>query len=201
MFPFAVYPSPIYGIAFTISFWCWFLFEIWVFSRDRGKEREGKERAGSRGTGLWFLLALALGITWGFNMPAIAPKFDIQGHFAFLFVLGIVLMCAGMVFRFWSIQTPGSFFSTRLIVQERHELITEGPYEYVPNPSYTGALIAFVGFGFGVGNWPSVAVLLLTGLINYALRIKVEERMLLDAFGASYEDYKTRTWALIPFVW
>jgi protein-S-isoprenylcysteine O-methyltransferase len=196
MFPFAAYPSPIYGIAFTISFWCWFLFEIWVFSRDRGKER-----AGSRGTGLWFVLALALGITVGFNMPAIAPMFDIQGHFAFLFVLGTVLMWAGMVFRFWSIQTLGSSFSTRLIVQERHELITEGPYEYLRNPSYTGAMITFVGFGFGVENWLSVAVLLLAGPITYALRIKVEERMLLDAFGASYEDYKTRTWALIPFVW
>lgn len=62
-------------------------------------------------------------------------------------------------------------------------------------------MITFVGFGFGVENWLSVAVLLLAGPITYALRIKVEERMLLDAFGASYEDYKTRTWALIPFVW
>ena len=196
MFLFATYPSPIYAIAFTISFWCWFVFEIWVFSRDRGKEKRD-----SRGSGLWVIIVLVIGITLGLNMPGIAALFNIQSHFAVYFIFGIVLIWAGILFRFWSIQTLGIFFSTRLIIQERHELITKGPYKYLRNPSYTGALTTFIGFGFGIGNWLSTAVLLFTALITYAWRIRVEDKMLLERFGQTYEDYKKRTWALIPFVW
>jgi len=127
--------------------------------------------------------------------------FNIQSHFAVYFVFGIVLIWAGILFRFWSIQTLGNFFSTRLIIQESHELITTGPYKYLRNPSYTGALTTFIGFGFGIGNWLSTAVLLFTALITYAWRIRVEDKMLLERFGQTYEDYKKRTWALIPFVW
>jgi protein-S-isoprenylcysteine O-methyltransferase len=196
MIRFPAFSAPIYAIVFSISFWCWILLEIWVFTRDRGKQKTG-----SRIGALWFVLALALGITLGFNMAAIAPMFGIQAHFAVYFVLGIVLAWAGLAFRFWSIQTLGSLFSTRLMIQEHHELITTGPYKYLRNPSYTGALITFIGFGLAAGNWLIVVVLLLTGLLTYAWRIRVEERMLLEAFGQAYEDYKKRTWALIPFVW
>jgi protein-S-isoprenylcysteine O-methyltransferase len=196
MFLFGTDSSLFSSIVLTISFCCWLGFEIWVFSRDRGKEKRG-----SRGSGLWVIISLVIGITFGLNMPGLAPMFNIQSHFAVYFVFGIVLIWAGMLFRLWSIQTLGNLFSTRLIIQERHELITKGPYKYLRNPSYTGALITFVGFGFGVGNWLSATVLLFTALITYAWRIRVEERMLLEAFGRAYEDYKKRTWALIPFVW
>ena len=87
MFLFATYPSLIYAIAFTISIWCWFVFEIWVFSRDRGKEKRD-----SSGSGLWVIIALVIGITFGLNMPGIAPMFNIQSHFAVYFVFGIVLI-------------------------------------------------------------------------------------------------------------
>lgn len=193
------YPSPIYAILFAISFACWLLFEMWVFSRDHGRARRGAR--GARGTGLSVILALAIGITVSFNLPAIAPMFDIRGGFVVFFVLGIVLMWAGMLFRLWSIQTLGSFFSTRLMIQDQHELITTGPYKYLRNPSYTAALVTFIGLGFGLGNWLSLGVMLLAGLITYVWRIRVEERMLVEAFGQTYQDYKKRSWALIPFVW
>jgi protein-S-isoprenylcysteine O-methyltransferase len=196
MFPFATYPSQIYTAAFTISFWCWLLFEMWVFYRDRGKDRRN-----AHGGGLGVILAFTIGITLGLNMPRIAPVFDIRDHFAAYFVFGILLMWAGILFRFWAIQTLGKLFSTRLVIQEGHELITTGPYKYLRNPSYTGTLITFVGIGFGIGNWLSIVVLFFTGVITYAWRIRVEERMLLEQFGQAFEDYKKGTWALIPFVW
>ena len=196
MLQFASYPSLIYTIAFTASFWSWCLFEIWVFSRDLGKAK-GNSRSG----GGWVVLALAIGITVGLNMPALAPMFNIQNHFTAYFVFGILLVWAGILFRFWSIQTLGNLFSTRLVIQERHELITTGPYKYIRNPSYTGALITFMGFGLGTGNWLSAAVFLCAGLLAYARRIRTEESMLLEQFGVEFEEYRKRTWALIPFVW
>jgi protein-S-isoprenylcysteine O-methyltransferase len=196
MFPFATDTPQIYAAVFTISFWCWLLFEMWVFFRDRGKKMKD-----ARGGGMGVILAFTIGITLGLNMPRIAPLFDIHDHFAVYFAFGIALMWAGILFRFWAIQTLGKFFSTKLIIQEGHELIRTGPYKYLRNPSYTGTLITFVGFGFGIGNWLSIVVLFFTALITYAWRIRVEERMLLEQFGGAFEDYKKGTWALIPFVW
>ena len=196
MFQFAAYPSQIYAIVFSISLGCWGLFEIWVFSRDRGRIQTR-----SLGGGRWLIIAIAIGLTLALNMPAIAPTFDIQTKFTTFFALGIVLIWAGILFRFWSIQTLGNLFSTKLVIQERHELIAKGPYKYLRNPSYSGALITFVGIGLGVGNWLSVAALLLMGMIGYAWRIGVEDKMLSAAFGQAYQEYKKRTWALVPFVW
>ena len=196
MIKFSAYPSPIYGIVFDLSFWCWLLFELWVFSRDRGKEKRD-----SRGSGLTVILAIVIGITLGLNMPQIASGFDIRGHFAVYFILGIALIWAGLLFRFWSIQTLGRLFSTSLVIQEGHELITKGPYKYLRNPSYTAALMTFIGFGLGIGNWLSSVVLLLAGLVAYVWRVRVEEKMLLEQFGQTFVDYKKKTWALIPFIW
>lgn len=196
MIEFSAYPAPIYGIVFTLSFWCWLLFELWVFSRDRGKEKRD-----SRGSGLMVILALMIGITLGLNMPQLAPGFDIRDHFIVYFILGIALIWAGILFRFWSIQTLGRLFSTSLVIQESHQLITKGPYKYLRNPSYTGALMTFIGFGLGVGNWLSLFVMLLAGLVAYVWRIRVEEKMLAEQFGPTFEEYKKRTWALIPFIW
>ena len=196
MFVFPAYSSPIYGIAFSVSFWCWLLFEVWVFSRDRGKQKTS-----ARGSALWFVLLLAVGITLAFNLPAIAPGFDIGAPFVVYFVIGLVLMWAGIALRFWAIQTLGRLFSTSLLIQESHELITTGPYKLLRNPSYTAALITFLGFGLAAGNWLSAAVLLLMSLVTYVLRIRLEEKMLIGAFGQAFADYKKRSWALIPFVW
>ena len=196
MLEFPAFSTPIYTIAFSASFWCWLLFEVWVFARDRGRQKTR-----GRGSALWFVLLIGAGITLAFNLPALAPGFGIRSHFAVYFVIGLVLMWAGVGLRFWAVQTLGRMFSTQLLIQERHELIMTGPYKYLRNPSYTAALITFIGFGLAAGNWLSAAALLLMGLVAYVLRIRTEEKMLGEAFGQTYEDYKKRAWALIPFVW
>ncbi len=196
MFLYSSYPSIAYGIIFTVSFWAWFLFEMWVYSRDRGKDRPRSAGGGGR-----VFIAVVLAITLAVNLPRLAPAWDIRSYFVPIFVVGIVLIWAGLLFRFWSVQTLGRLFSTKLVIQQGHQLITQGPYKYLRNPSYTGALVTFAGIGLGTGNWLSFAVMLLMALIVYALRIRVEDRMLSQAFGQEYADYRQRTWALIPFIW
>ncbi len=196
MFQYPAYPSATYGAVFAVSFWAWFLFEIWVFARDRGKA-QGRSVPGAR----WMLVAIVVAVTLAVNLPVLAPGFDLRSLFPPVFVAGIVLAWAGIVFRFWAIRTLGDLFSTRLMIQEGHALITRGPYKYVRNPSYTGALLTFVGIGMGIGNWLSLSTLVLMTLIAYILRIRTEDRMLQEAFGQEYAEYQKTTWALIPFIW
>ncbi len=196
MFEFPVYPSSIYAIAYTISFWSWFLFEMWVFYRDRRLAAQTP-----RGSPRWHTLAIVLAISVAVNIPLFFRSFDIQGAFAPYFILALVLIWAGLLFRFWAIQTLGSLFSTRLVIQQQHELITRGPYTHLRNPSYTGAVVTFAGIGLGTGNLLSLAFLLIAVAILYVMRIRVEDRLLGEAFGEAYAAYKKRSWALIPYVW
>lgn len=193
------YPSAIYAIVYTAAFWSWIVFEVWVFARERGTARDSSR---DRGSTFFVIAILVVGVGLGFNLPHIAPQYNIRGLFAVLFVLGIVLVYAGLLFRFWAIQTLGRFFRTRVMIQEQHQLITSGPYRYLRNPSYTAILVVLLGLGLGTGNWLSVLSFLAAGIIAYASRIAlVEERALAAQFGEQFQDYKKRTWALIPFIW
>lgn len=185
-----------YLTVFGISLGAWLLFEIWVLLRDRAKEISG-----ARAEALRTFAALAIAVALAMNIPGIAPKFDVHRNFPVYFFMGIALVWIGMLYRLWSVRTLGAFFSPRLVIQKGHKLITEGPYRFIRNPSYTAALITMSGLGISLGNGLSLAILLLTGLIVYLGRIRSEERMLAEAFGSAYEAYKKRTWSLIPFVW
>jgi protein-S-isoprenylcysteine O-methyltransferase len=68
----------------------------------------------------------------------------------------------------------------------------------VRHPSYTGAMAAFLGWGICIGNWASLAALLLPTLLVFLRRIHVEEAALTAAFGDQYRDYMRRTKRLIP---
>lgn len=194
-----VFPSAIYALIYTISFLCWIAFEAWVFLRE-GRAR--RDRSRDRGSASLVLLLLSLGIALGFNLPRLAPGYNMQAFFPAFFALGIALIFGGLLFRFWAIRTLGRFFRTRIVIQEQHQLITSGPYRRLRNPSYTAVLMVLLGLGFGIGNWLSVLVFFAAGVIAYATRIAlVEEPALMQRFGQEYQDYKKRSWALIPFVW
>ncbi len=185
-----------YLTVFGISLGAWLLFEIWVLLRDRGKGINA-----ARAEALRTFAALAIAIALAMNVPGIAPQFDVHRNFPVYFFTGIALVWIGMLYRLWSVRTLGAFFSPRLLIQKSHNLITEGPYRFLRNPSYAAALIMMSGLGISLGNGLSLAILLVTGLIVYLGRIKSEEKMLLEAFGRTYAAYKKRSWALIPFVW
>lgn len=193
------YPLTIYAFIYTASFWTWIVFELWVFARERGAARDSSR---DRGSTFFVIMILGVGIALGLNLPHVAPQFNIRNFFAAFFALGIALIFAGILFRFWAIQTLGRFFRTRVMIQEQHQLITGGPYKYLRNPSYSAILVILIGFGFGIGNWLSILVFFAAGIIAYGLRVAlVEERALAEQFGKEFQDYKKKTWALIPFIW
>ncbi len=199
MLSFPAYPSTIYAIIFTVSFWSWILFEAWVFARERGAARDSSR---DRGSTFLVILIVFIGVTLAINLPHIEPQLNMRSSFPLFFALGVLLTYAGILFRYWSVRTLGRFFRTRVMIQEQHQLITSGPYKYLRNPSYTAILAVLTGLGFETGNWLSVLALFAASVIAYAWRIaRVEEPALAREFGAEFQAYKKRSWALIPFIW
>jgi protein-S-isoprenylcysteine O-methyltransferase len=115
--------------------------------------------------------------------------------------LGVGLFAAGVVLRWYSIIHLGRFFTVDVAIAAEHKVINTGPYRFVRHPSYSGALLAFVGFGLCLHNWISFAVLLVPIVAAFLWRIHVEERALSDALGEDYREYAAGTKRLIPFVW
>ena len=79
--------------------------------------------------------------------------------------------------------------------------MTNGPYRFVRHPTYSGLLLLFLGTGLALGDWLSVAALVLLPGVGIGYRIMVEERMLLAGLGDDYAQYRKRTWRLVPGLW
>ncbi len=191
--------SLIYILIITACYWGWVVFEIWIISRDHRIAINDSEDRGSRNSIIfWWSLGIVIGI---FIIPNLLPGLIIGGNGTLVFATGIILILAGIILRFLSVRKLGRFFHSKIVIQEKHELITNGPYKYLRNPSYTGTLVSFIGFGIGIGNWLSLIILFFSGLVSFVRRILFENQALLKRFGNEYEEYRKKTWALIPFIW
>jgi protein-S-isoprenylcysteine O-methyltransferase Ste14 len=118
-----------------------------------------------------------------------------------VFVVGLVLMAAGLVIRQWAILALGRFFTIDVRVQPDQTVVDRGPYRWVRHPSYTGLVLFFVGVGLALSNWASLIVLAVLPLAGLLVRIHSEERALVAALGDDYRRYAATRRRLFPGVW
>jgi protein-S-isoprenylcysteine O-methyltransferase Ste14 len=113
---------------------------------------------------------------------------------------GVAICAAGGVLRIWPVYVLRNRFSGLVAIQAGHKLETHGIYGVIRNPSYLGLLISSLGWvlAFRSGLGVVLAALLLVPLVA---RIRAEERLLRDYFGAEYEAYHARTWRLVPGIY
>ncbi|MGH6846441.1 MAG: methyltransferase family protein [Methylocella sp.] len=111
--------------------------------------------------------------------------------------LGVVLFTAGSALRLWPVFVLGHRFSGLVAIQPGHTLVTSGVYGLIRHPSYLGLLVGSLGWGlaFRSGAGVLLAALMIPPLLA---RIRAEERLLREEFGAEYDAYRARTSRLIP---
>ena len=112
--------------------------------------------------------------------------------------IGLVLFVAGLILRWWAIIVLGRFFTVDVQIAKDHQLVEAGPFKFVRHPSYTGALLAFLGFALSLNNWASVLVIMIPVTIAFVRRMTVEEDVLSAALGLEYRAYMERTKRLVP---
>jgi protein-S-isoprenylcysteine O-methyltransferase len=151
----------------------------------------------------------SLRVLWGVIVGSVAlaivavhalPQFNAP-LLASLHSLGIALFAAGLILRWYAILWLGRFFTVNVAIAADHRVVDTGPYRYVRHPSYTGVLLAFLGYGIALGNWISLAAVTLPIAAAFARRIAVEEAALTSALGHAYADYAARTRRLLPFIY
>jgi protein-S-isoprenylcysteine O-methyltransferase Ste14 len=104
--------------------------------------------------------------------------------------VGLCLAAATMPFWFAARWQLGASFSAT--AQARH-LVTEGLYSKLRHPVYYFGSVAWLGALMALLGWRAVIIWVIVAAIEFA-RARHEERVLAEAFGAEYEEYRTKTW-------
>lgn len=141
----------------------------------------------------------AAGFSLGFRAAHI-QSWILGGGWASV-IAGLIVLALGAGLRIWAILTLGRLFKFVVVIQRGHRVIRSGPYRVLRHPSYTGGLAGLLGIGIALGNWLSIAALVLIPLAGILVRIRVEEAKLAHALGHDYINYATGTSRLIPGLW
>ena len=150
-------------------------------------------------------MAVVTGYAVGVALAAVAarevPAAVLPGPGALPVVLGVAVRAGGLVLRIWAVRTLGADFTYDVRVRPGQPVVRTGPYRLMRHPSYSGALLATLGLGLALGTWLSLALAVLVPLPAVLRRIAVEERALTGELGWAYEDYRSSTRRLVPWIW
>ncbi len=130
---------------------------------------------------------------------SLAPGAVLQGPVPFL--VGTALGWLGLLLRWWSFATLGTYFTTVLKTSADQIIVSRGPYRFLRHPSYAGLLAAFLGCSLMLGNWIGVCASSSLVLASLLYRILREERAMVRAFGDAYLGFAHERARLVPFVW
>jgi len=114
--------------------------------------------------------------------------------------VGVIVCFLGGVLRIIPVYVLKNRFSGLVAIQEGHKLETHGLYGVIRNPSYLGMVISAVGWALAFRSVVGV-LLALSVLFPLVARMRAEERLLRQHFGAEYEAYFKRTWRLVPGIY
>ncbi len=184
---------------FAITAACWIGFGL-VFLL-RGKPAGGVETKREPASRWGILLQMiAFALVWSaprnpFTPIALMPDW-------LQLSLGILTAAVAIITAIWisiaAVRALGAqwAFDARLI--EGHKLITQGPYRFVRNPIYLAMFGMILSTGLAISRWWVLPIAITLFLIGNAIRIRSEEKLLRESFGAEFEDYARRVPAMLP---
>ena len=173
---------------------------FWLISGLIAKKGEVQETFLKRFILYWLPLIAAfylLGPGDWFGRTWLREKFvehtDLVGN------IGLLFCIAGAVIAIWSRYLIGRNWSLSVQRKVEHELIQKGMYRIIRHPIYFGLLLLITGNGIIVGDYRAIIAVIIV-FISFWLKLKKEEKLLIETFGDKYLNYKLRSKALIPFI-
>lgn len=107
-------------------------------------------------------------------------------------LLGILLIFAGVLGRFWAILYVGG--------RKDRTVVQEGPYSMCRHPLYLFSTIATAGLGLMLGSVVLAAVLAGGAFIILSRTAAGEEVVLRGLYGSAYDDYAAQTPRILPAI-
>lgn len=191
-------PVALYNATRLVVAIAWFFFAAIFILRRRHARAPARRVDSSSITGiiLQMLAFVVVGIARRKPGTAILPL----GFWFHLltFILVVVLVVSSLWLMSAAVRALGKQWSLQARVLETHELIRDGPYRLVRHPIYTGMLGMLVAAGLACSHWLALVIAIALLHIGTAIRVRSEEKLLREQFGAALDAYVRETPAILP---
>ncbi|MFC2132417.1 protein-S-isoprenylcysteine O-methyltransferase [Bacteroidota bacterium] len=112
--------------------------------------------------------------------------------------LGVVLFAFAIWLLWRSHHDLDRNWTPTVAIRYDPELITSGVYKYIRHPMYSAHLVWAIAQIFILHNWVAGFSFLIVQVPFIIIRIKNEEKMMIEQFGKAYTAYMDKTDRLIP---
>lgn len=134
---------------------------------------------------VWLLILLPLVL-----LVPVMIFVGMHGSWGLTRVTGLSLAAIGLIGISIARVNLGNSFS---IAPEARKLVTHGMYAHLRHPVYVFGILLITGFALYIPFLPLLLILVFIVPMQI-IRVHEEERVLEEAFGAEYREYKRRTW-------
>lgn len=113
-------------------------------------------------------------------------------------LMGVPAALTGLALFLWMFRHLGLNVTSTSMPRDRATLVTSGPYRWIRHPMYSAAFVLIIASALLTAS----ALVALGGIGMFALlaaRSRIEERRLVEKFGATYRDYQQRTGRFFPW--
>lgn len=186
---------------FEIGYWSALVVEMVIrapINKERKKEKMMEQRVSSQEKNLLILLLTGMFIVpliysasnWldfaNYTLPTWAGWF------------GVVVIIVALIV-FWRAHADlKTNWSPSLEIREKHELITHGIYSHIRHPMYASQWLWVIAQPLLLQNWLAGWLDLLVFMLFYVLRVRAEEKLMIDTFGDQYRDYMKKVGGVFP---
>lgn len=148
----------------------------------------------------WFIV---IGMISVFYLPPVEYLYfnAVLPRSVWMQILGLLLLFLGSLLFVWARRVLGKFYSGHVSVVEGQHLVQHGPYRFIRHPAYAGYLLISLGLSVGYSSLAGFSAILFLLLPTVLYRIRVEDQLLAEYFGAPFNNYARITKRLLPCVW
>ena len=135
----------------------------------------------------WMLIAMIAMLILNFLFPVawiIPPLWNL---------LGLIFIASGVMMNLIADQAFHQSGTTVKPFQESSTLVTNGLFRISRNPMYLGFVLILIGIAVLLRSLSPYLIVFAFVLLIDRTYIRVEERMLAEKFGTSWEQYKSKT--------
>jgi protein-S-isoprenylcysteine O-methyltransferase Ste14 len=195
---FEFWPTLAFGA--VMASWFTFVVVFLVFLQKKPPSAPDSKRERSSIVGI-ALQGVGYAVVWSVHRQPFTPLAPLGKLFEIAVAVVTMFLAIGSVwFISAAVRTLGKQWSLAARVLEGHNLITTGPYNVVRNPIYTGMFGMLLATGLAISHWIGLVIAVVVFAIGTVVRVRSEEKLLREAFGAEYEAYARKVPAAVPLL-